>query len=108
MGGQHVEKRIKSCVGELCADRDMATKSNEQIYTGEEKALDGYQSAVVEPTIEALRAYLHLANMQFSSRLTTALLVHFKHNSQALFAASDRDLDEVPGLQARHVVRMRD
>jgi DNA processing protein len=86
----------------------MTSKSNEQITVAEERAPNGSAAPFSQPSGEALRAFLHLANMQFSSRLTTALLAHFKYDPQAIFTASDSDLDEVPGLQARHLVRMRD
>src|ERR1043165_7240103 len=60
------------------------------------------------PQGEALRAWLRLANLQFSPRLTAALLRAFPNAPQALFAASDADLDAVPGMLARYLVRLRD
>ena len=57
---------------------------------------------------ESLRAWLQLANLQFSPRLTTALLDHFGGDPQAVFAATDMALEEVPGCQPRHIERLRD
>ncbi len=64
--------------------------------------------AMPPPTGEALRAWLRFANLQFSPRLLTALLAYCHDDPQALFAASDAELDAVPGLQPRHLVRLRD
>ena len=61
-----------------------------------------------EPIGEAARAWLHLANLQFSSRLTSALLLHFHNDPNRIFSALDTELDDVPGLQGRHLVRIRD
>jgi DNA processing protein len=60
------------------------------------------------PPGDALRALLRLANLQFSARLTLALLDHFAWDAERLFDASDAELDTVPAVQARHVVRLRD
>src|SRR5690349_2488826 len=65
-------------------------------------------SPAVAAAGDVLRAWLHLANLQFSPRLATALLTHFHHDPQVLFAASDREFEEVPGFLARHLVRLRD
>ncbi|HZO86823.1 MAG TPA: DNA-processing protein DprA [Chthonomonadaceae bacterium] len=62
----------------------------------------------VPPAGDALRAWLRLANMQFTACLTTALLTRFAGDPQAIFAAADAELDAVPGFQARHLVRLRD
>ncbi len=56
----------------------------------------------------ALRAWMRLANAQFSARLTGALLAAFENDPDAIFDASDARLDMVPGFQARHAVRLRD
>ena len=56
-----------------------------------------------QPGNESLRAWLQLANLQFSPRLTTALLDHFGGDPQAVFAATDMALEEVPGCQPRHI-----
>lgn len=55
-----------------------------------------------------LVSWLHLANLQLSARLTGALLAHFRHDPQAVFSASDSELEDVPGIQGRHLVRIRD
>jgi DNA processing protein len=65
-------------------------------------------AALYAVTGEALRAWLRLTNVQFSARLLTALLSHFHQNPEAIFAATDSELEEVPGFQARHLVRLRD
>jgi len=65
-------------------------------------------SPAAAPAGDVLRAWLRLANLQFSPRLTSALLTHFQHDPLALFAASDRELEEVSGFLARHLVRLRD
>jgi DNA processing protein len=60
------------------------------------------------PAGALLRAWLRLANLQFTARLTTALLDRFGHDPQAILAATDAELDEVSGFQPRHLVRLRD
>jgi DNA processing protein len=60
------------------------------------------------PIEDALRALLRLANLQFSARLTLALLEHFAWDAERLFDASDAELDAIPAMQARHIVRLRD
>jgi DNA processing protein len=57
---------------------------------------------------DALRAWLRLANLPFSSRLFIALLRHFDNDPEAIFEATDAALDEVPGVQSRHLVALRD
>jgi DNA processing protein len=57
---------------------------------------------------DALRAWLHLSNISLGPRLLTALLAHFDNDPQRIFAATDAELDPVPGFQARHLVRLRD
>lgn len=57
---------------------------------------------------DTLRAWLQLANLSFSPRLMTALLVRFGKDPLRIFSASDSDLDTVNGFQARHLVRLRD
>jgi DNA processing protein len=60
------------------------------------------------PTGDLLRAWLRFANVQFSARLMAAFLTHFGEDPRAIFAATDADLEEVPGCQPRHIVRLRD
>src|SRR5262249_34097266 len=84
------------------------SKSNAQSDRKKEQASYNNPAPSCQPSGETLRAFLHLANMPFSSRLISALLAHFHNDPQALFAASDSELDEVPGVQARHLVRLRD
>jgi hypothetical protein len=61
-----------------------------------------------EPSPEALPHWLRLANLPFSTKLITALLECFDGDPAAVFAASDRDLDEVPLFPKRHLVTLRD
>lgn len=60
------------------------------------------------PSGEALRAWMRLANLQFTPRLTTALLARFGSDPQAVFAATDAELDAIPGFLERHRLRLRD
>ena len=60
-----------------------------------------------EPSPEALPHWLRLANMPFSSKLISALLECFDNNPQAIFEASDAELDSIPIFQARHLVTLR-
>lgn len=62
----------------------------------------------MEPDLDTLRAWLRLANLQFAPRLTTALLRHFGNQPQAIFVATDAELDAVPEMHARHLPRLRD
>jgi len=55
-----------------------------------------------------LRAWLHLANITLAPRLLAILLAHFDNDPQRIFAATDAELDLVPGFEARHLVRLRD
>ena len=57
---------------------------------------------------DTLRAWLHLANVSLGPRLLSALLAHFDNDPLRIFAATDAELDPVPGFQARHLVRLRD
>ncbi len=57
---------------------------------------------------DTLRAWLHLANVSLSPRLLATLLAHFDNDPLRIFAATDAELDPVPGFQARHLVRLRD
>jgi len=84
------------------------TKPAEHIHLVQENAADGNGPSPCQPAGDALRAWLHLANLQFSSRLTAVLLAHFHHDPHAIFTSSDTELDDVPGLQGRHLVRIRD
>ena len=60
-----------------------------------------------EPSPEALPHWLRLANMPFSSKLISALLECFDNNPQAIFEASDAELDSIPIFQARHLITLR-
>ncbi len=57
---------------------------------------------------DTLHAWLHLANISLGPRLLTELLAHFGGDPRRIFAATDAELDPVPGFQARHLVRLRD
>jgi DNA processing protein len=57
---------------------------------------------------DALHAWLHLANLQFSPRLTAALLRHFHNDPQTIFNATDAELEDVPEMHARYMARLRD
>jgi DNA processing protein len=57
---------------------------------------------------ETLKAWQHLANAQFGPRLLASLLRRFGANPQAILDATDAELDEVPEMQSRHLVRLRD
>ena len=60
------------------------------------------------PEGETLRFWLHLANVSLAPRLLATLLAHFDNDPRRIFAATDAELDPVPGFQARHLVRLRD
>ena len=61
-----------------------------------------------ESTDDIFRAWLHLANLQLSPRLIAALLRAFGSDPQAIFAASDRDLDDIEEMRAAQLLRLRD
>jgi DNA processing protein len=61
-----------------------------------------------QTTLEARSSWQHLANLQFTPRLYTALLRCFDNNPQAIFAATDAELEAVPELHPRNLVRLRD
>lgn len=69
-------------------------------------------SAALSPSLsrdgDTLRGWLRLANISLAPRLLTTLLAHFDNDPQRIFAATDAELDLVPGFQARHLVRLRD
>jgi DNA processing protein len=77
-----------------------------EIETPAAQPADTTASAPLEG--ETLRAWLRLTNLQFSPRLTTALLTGFQNDPNALFAASDADLNAIPGFLTRHLARLRD
>src|SRR3954453_24030929 len=60
-----------------------------------------------QPCPEAVPHWLRLANLPFSSKLISALLECFDNNPQAIFEASDRELDSIPIFQARHLATLR-
>lgn len=60
----------------------------------------------IEPS--ALVHWLRLANLPFSAKLITALLERFAYQPEAIFDASDSELDTVAGFLARHQVKLRD
>lgn len=60
------------------------------------------------PEGDTLRVWLHLANVSLAPRLLATLLAHFDNDPRRIFAATDAELDPVPGFQARHLVRLRD
>ncbi len=49
-----------------------------------------------------------LANLQFSSRLQTALLQRFQNSPQLALAASDAEREDIPGWLSRHTTRLHD
>jgi len=57
---------------------------------------------------DSLRAWQRLANLQFSSRLVSALLRYSGNDPSAIFKAPDADLETIPEMQARHIARLRD
>jgi DNA processing protein len=57
---------------------------------------------------DQLRSWLHLANLPLAARTANLLLAHFSGDPAAVIAASDAELDEVPGLQERSRLRLRD
>ena len=57
---------------------------------------------------EAVRALMRLANLQFSPRMMTALLVHFEWDPVTIFDAADIEFDDIPGFLPRQLVRIRD
>lgn len=59
------------------------------------------------PPPDALRDWIHLANLPISSKAINALLVAFHFNPSAIFAASDHELDNVIGIQSKQLVRIR-
>jgi predicted Rossmann fold nucleotide-binding protein DprA/Smf involved in DNA uptake len=60
-----------------------------------------------ELSIAALPYWLRLANLPFSSKLIAVLLECFDSDPQAIFEASDAELDSIPVFQARHLVTLR-
>src|SRR5882757_8893602 len=60
-----------------------------------------------DPTPDAIPHWLRLANLPFSSKLIAALLEAFNNDPQAIFEASDAELDSIPVFQARHLVTLR-
>jgi DNA processing protein len=68
---------------------------------------DAVPTASHLPDGELREAWLRVANLQFAARLTSGLLRRFAADPRALFAATDRELEGVPGIQARHIVRIR-
>src|SRR5438105_4501366 len=60
-----------------------------------------------EPSPEAVPHWLRLANLPFSSKLISALLECFDNDPQAIFEATDAQLDSVPMFQARHLITLR-
>jgi DNA processing protein len=60
-----------------------------------------------QPTPDALPHWLRLANLPFSSKLISALLECFDNDPQAIFEASNAQLDSIPIFQARHLVTLR-
>lgn len=71
-------------------------------------ASDSGYSPVSDETEESRRAWMRLANLQFTARLTAVLLQRFGGDPRALFTARDAELESVPGFAARHLVRLRD
>lgn len=57
---------------------------------------------------ETARAYLHLANIQFSPRLLTALLNHFEGDPLKALNASDSEREGIQGWLSRHTDRFHD
>lgn len=66
------------------------------------------QAQSFQPNEAYLLALLRLANLQFSPKLTCLLLERYQQNLAALFEATDRELAEIPELQAHHAMRLRD
>jgi DNA processing protein len=66
------------------------------------------QPDIQQPDTETLSAWQRLANLQLNARLTLALLQRYRYDPRALFAATDAELGELPELQTRHLVRLRD
>lgn len=64
-------------------------------------------STSTDPSPEALSFCMHLDTLPFSSKLIAALLECFSNDPEAIFAASDGELDSVPLFQARHLVTLR-
>src|SRR3569623_645428 len=79
-----------------CMDRSAPLSSSQDMSPSEPS--DG----------DTLRAWLQLANLSLAPRLMSALLAHFANDPRRIFAATDAELDPVPGFQARHLVRLRD
>ena len=63
--------------------------------------------ATYNPPPEALRDWIHLANLPISSKAINALLTAFHFDPSAIFAASDHDLDSIAGIQSKQLVRIR-
>jgi len=64
--------------------------------------------AMPQISIEALSAWQRLANLQLAPRLIAALLRRFANDPQAIFAATDVELEAVEELNPRHLARLRD
>lgn len=57
---------------------------------------------------EETRALLRLANLQFTVKMTAALLEHFNWVAAHIFEASDAEFDAVPGFISRLIEKIRD
>lgn len=57
---------------------------------------------------DTARAYIHLANIQFSPRLLWSLLAHFENDPCKVMGATDAERESVPGWLIRHTERFHD
>ncbi len=74
--------------------------STEDVFVAEE-------GVTYNPPPDALRDWIHLANLPISSKTINALLTEFHFDPSAIFAASDHELENVAGVQSKQLVRIR-
>ena len=84
----------------------MSANPSENDLVAEKRRTDVQQD--VQMSGEALRCWLRFTNVPFSPRFAAGLLKHFNYDAEAIFSASDAELDEAPQFQSRHLVRLRD
>ena len=58
--------------------------------------LESASTALTETTPEPLPHWLRLSKLPFSSKLINALLEYFDNEPQAIFEASDNQMDSIP------------
>ncbi len=80
--------------------KNYSKSSSEDVFVAE-------AGVTYNPPPEALRDWIHLANLPISSKAINALLAAFLFDPTAIFEASDNELDNVVGVQSKQLVRIR-